>query len=264
VNATVYIAKYVPDLQRNEPRNVGVVVVLDDLDAVSGVPKLAARFLERPERQRGGTDEQRESLLAFREIVGEQPAYDGWVAFWRESLEDGVEGLRSAFERQRPSFPLVEAGRIAFFEIKRDPRSIADELYRRLVLPPRAEIAESTGAVDRFEKVVREAGLMARNDFVRNFEIDGVNLNRPIVFHYPYALVNGHTTVMAKLSRAGEATIGSTLWQFEHLPVDVRKVALVNEARMRHPELAENLEAVATVLDVSSKDAVERLHALGD
>ena len=89
-----FLAKYVPDLTRMEPRNVGVIVWTPE-----GVD---ARFLaETPDRP-GEVDGR--SIPSF---VTNAQAYKQWVAYWRKELDRWeIEPTRGgpAVPRSSPDF----------------------------------------------------------------------------------------------------------------------------------------------------------------
>lgn len=86
-NAQFLVAKYIPDLQRFEPRNVGIIVWTPD--------GLAAQFLaEYPERP-GEVDGRRkpdffQSLNAYRQ----------WVRFWRKTIDQAEERMINGVTRR--------------------------------------------------------------------------------------------------------------------------------------------------------------------
>ena len=132
-----FLAKYIPDLLRAEPRNVGVV-----LWSEKGI---AARFLaEKPDRP--GEVETRH-IPAF---VTSRPAYAQWVEFWRVELSraeiasvsrPGIKVGRNSPDyldilaaSSRGNFVLTEGGRL--LDPVGDPQDAADYLFERLVETP--------------------------------------------------------------------------------------------------------------------------------
>ncbi|HKI38764.1 MAG TPA: hypothetical protein VKA46_43345 [Gemmataceae bacterium] len=140
MNAVRYlVAKYVPDLRRMEPRNVGVVVWAGG--------EVVARFAaERPDQP--GTVDDRCAPSFVRSLS----AYKQWVRFWRKELEKAaVRPLRGGepVPRSSPDFlkVLAATGRGNFLlmdgGLLLDPVTegelpqLADYLYKALV----AEVA---------------------------------------------------------------------------------------------------------------------------
>ncbi len=92
-----FLAKYVPDLTRMEPRNVGVLVWTPEA--------VDARFLaEKPDRP-GEVDGR--SIPSFVTNAG---AYKQWVAYWRKELDRWeIEPTRGGFAVPRSSPDFLDA-----------------------------------------------------------------------------------------------------------------------------------------------------------
>jgi hypothetical protein len=86
------IAKYIPDVFRNEPRNIGVLLWTPD--------GTAARFLgEKPDTP-GEVDE-----AAVPKFVSSAHAYKEWVRYWRRELSKVMTGADDPFGRMRDTGP---------------------------------------------------------------------------------------------------------------------------------------------------------------
>jgi len=137
-NAAKYlVAKYIPDVERMEPRNIGVIVWSPE-----GV---AARFLG--ERDTTGEVDGRVVQTLARSVS----AYKQWIGFWRSQVESAeivpatggervprtapafVDALKSA---NKSAYCLVNGG----FLLDRVPGAelpkLADYLYKKLVREP--------------------------------------------------------------------------------------------------------------------------------
>lgn len=112
-----FIAKYVDDIRRNEPVNVGVVIF--------GEGEVAARF-------EGEDDQGRVDKRRIRKRVTGRDAYIAWVQHWRRLLNESEEALLAA----RSQDFYLEPGGTVLMDL--DERPIADaarDLYARLVKP---------------------------------------------------------------------------------------------------------------------------------
>src|ERR1700681_2216184 len=118
------VAKHISDLQRMEPRNIGVIV---------WTPKaVAGRFLA--ERPGAPGDVDGRSIPPFVASAG---AYKQWVAFWRDelaakpaasgrTLHRWAEDLKQA---SRGSFWLADGGVILGNAEAHDVFELADDLF---------------------------------------------------------------------------------------------------------------------------------------
>lgn len=95
--ARFFVARYIPDLLKQEPRNIGVFLPWGD--------KIYSRFLG--ERESGNVDRRQ-----VRGIVNDTEAYQEWVRFWKES--PGKRGLYDPVLRETVAAePMAE---MAYFE----------------------------------------------------------------------------------------------------------------------------------------------------
>jgi hypothetical protein len=187
------IAKYIPDLGRMEPRNVGVIVWSPD-----GVE---ARFLAERADRPGEVDGR--SIPAF---VTSPPAYQQWVSFWRAELaRPAIEPLRGRDKVSRGSpgfldalqssgrgnFVLAEGGFLLDPVAAEELPRLADRLFAALVeaagpeeLPRLADrlfavLVEAAGPEDPrdpsldelCERLIAEAGLAEDANFRTRHEV---------------------------------------------------------------------------------------------
>ena len=127
------VAKYIDDLARNEPTNIGVVVY-------DGARALA--------RFDGEDDAGKIDLRRVRNRITGSYTYRAWVEYWRRGLDDpGALGLGDAhagdpdtIERllaiPARDFFLERGGTILLDEDERDLRATLDDLFARLVRAP--------------------------------------------------------------------------------------------------------------------------------
>lgn len=113
------VAKYVPDLKRREPQNVGVLLRMGDL--------VLSRFKgERPDRTINGQ--------LVKGWVGDLNTYKAWVEYWRKTGYAGWEAKRSTRARSSAQSYFLELGgeRIVGND-KTHPEDLLDDLYQLLV-----------------------------------------------------------------------------------------------------------------------------------
>jgi len=110
------IAKYMPDLRRREPQNIGVILF-------EGGSALARFVAEDPASLEidGRT---------ARPMFSSWENYCDWVHFWRSSMGSGPEKLLS---RRAGENYFLERGGQVLAGAERDPRQLLDELYSMLV-----------------------------------------------------------------------------------------------------------------------------------
>jgi hypothetical protein len=90
-----WIAKYVEDPFRNEPRNVGIVVSTPD--------GMAARFAG--ERDDGTVDGRRLQSFKFAEV------YKQWIQYWREQIRaENIEAITSATTQ---NYYVIQGGEVS-------------------------------------------------------------------------------------------------------------------------------------------------------
>lgn len=141
------LAKYVPDIGRNEPRNVGLILLRGD--------EVAMRFVGQ---QPDGSIDGRSAR-----VVRSASVYKGWVEYWRRLGVRGVDALMEAAGREQlaQNYRLTVGGAI---EAGHDPTMptdfLLDHLYERYVGPiPLGRDERVTAGGRTFEELVR---LMAR------------------------------------------------------------------------------------------------------
>lgn len=106
MTARYWVAQHIPDLFRNEPRNIGVVVQLGDA--------LAARFF-------GETDESQLDGRKLRAFTHPE-VYRQWVEYWRNEVAKGTPDLLA--EASGSHYRLVSGGHV----VDTEPDSVHDVL----------------------------------------------------------------------------------------------------------------------------------------
>jgi hypothetical protein len=169
-----FVAKFVPDLRRMEPRNVGVVVWSEG--------RLAARFAGEKADQPGDVDGR--TVPAF---VTSLAAYKQWIRYWRKELEKpSVRPLQGGepVPRTSPDFLTVLAGtskgnfHLVDGGILLDPvpdhelPALAEHLYTTLVDEPAPlEEPRDSGLDDRCARLIEETRVHELACFHRNYPV---------------------------------------------------------------------------------------------
>jgi hypothetical protein len=114
MGAKYWVAQYVQDVFRNEPRNVGVLVAVDN--------DVAARFIG--EAEDGSVDGRRLKNFPYPDV------YRQWITYWRREL---AKGCAPALPQQSSAnFRVTEGGTVA--DIGNDhATAVAAYLYSTLV-----------------------------------------------------------------------------------------------------------------------------------
>lgn len=148
MNTTKYfLAKYVADMHRFEPRNIGVIVW-----SPTGIE---ARFLAENPARPGDVDGR-----SIPDWVTSDSAYRQWVRYWRQAVsENAIEPLRGgelitasspAFmealrESGKGNFLLTEAGAVMDRVGENDLPAVANQLFAQLV----QEVSQADEPKDR-------------------------------------------------------------------------------------------------------------------
>jgi len=232
----VWIAKYVSDPRRWEPRNVGVIV--------AGVDKAAAIFVG--EREDGTVDGR-----SVKGLVADTANYQEWVRHWQGTKLGGVELLSHEAARSMrddANYFLFEAADVWMSD------ETVDDCASRLF----EEVVETTHQFDdaplqsRVEGILKRARLFDSPHFYKNYVFDAEVHGTKRELHFPYAWVNGRRVVGTAVPD-DTSRIDAVLWRFEHLPDDFRRIAFVGAPQAKRPKSAAYdpvLQSLATVVSV--------------
>lgn len=214
-----FLAKYVDDLARNEPINVGVIAQDGD--------RLFARFDGEDE---GG----RLDLRRVRRIPASR-TYRSWVRHWRQLMERGADAdmlLRAS----SVDFYLEHAGSIVLDFEPREPSEVLDDLYARLVRPE--EPPAPLTLQEKSRESLRQAGvpLEDRTRFKEHPEIEiefrGVRQKDEV----SYAVKNGGWHYLQEVPldpnkpRLSRSAARNAAFLLEHAAVQGQTLALYDEA----------------------------------
>lgn len=263
------VAKYVDDLSRNEPMNIGVIVY-DGSRAV-------ARF--------DGEDENaRIDLRRVRSRISGSRAYRAWVDYWRAVLEEPSEAdrrlkgaesgdshvIEHLIASSGRDFYLEHGGTILVDSEGNTPEELLSDLFARLVRQP--DPASPPTLREKSKEALARAGAPMDDEarFVEQklvrVSVQGVNVDDEISFavkngtwHYLQEVPFSPDKV--RLSRK-EAT--HCLFLFEHVDfLRENGVVLYDGSDItegQYPLLEMLIKAVPATIDVNATDrAAERL-----
>jgi hypothetical protein len=144
MNTRWVVAKYVSDLRRQEPRNVGVLLWTDE--------GCFSRFLG--ERLDGSLDGRR---LRW---AGSGSTFKAWVAYWRTQVAEGADPDTLLARRGDDSYFLAQGGERLVGSRGLYPRELLDYLFGTLVEEEPERVGPSV--VDLAEEVLARTGIKER------------------------------------------------------------------------------------------------------
>ncbi|MCX7046007.1 MAG: hypothetical protein NTX50_11055 [Candidatus Sumerlaeota bacterium] len=260
-SAEYYLLKYIPDLHRFEPRNVGVI-----LWSHEGV---AARFLaERPDRS-GEVDGR--SVPSF---IASTSAYKQWIMYWRKALRANcaipVQG-GSAVARSAPEFlktlatanqgnyHLAPGGLLLDPVISDNLEEITSQLFDSLVISGIAEEQRDPTLDEIVDEIIEDTRLSTDANFCNSYEVScQFSQGLEERFEFSHAYKNGSPKALlqrvpfSSRKRQTRKTVDATAWMFE-------KVA---GARIVEPRNLVALVAL-TVEQMAETETLQRLAVLG-
>jgi hypothetical protein len=262
---TYFIAKYVDDLTRNEPDNVGILA--------SDGERIVARF-------DGENDAQHIDLRRVRHRITGSHAYRAWVHYWREAVsnpegaglkaESPTDLLQKLAEDASRDFYLEEGGTILLDTDERSLEETARELYERIVREP--DPPAPLGLQEKSRRALAAAGAPMedesrfRKQFMVNLNLDGVSVEHEV----SYAVMNGDWHYLQEMPfdpgkpRVSRKEASHCAFLFEHAGWS-REDSLIlydgSDLSGHSAELLKMLEGFAPVVDVDrTDDAAETLH----
>ncbi|QFY13698.1 hypothetical protein GBF35_50425 [Nonomuraea phyllanthi] len=192
-----YVVKYMPDLYRREPRNVGVVLLDDD-------GGLARFYGQDPE-----TGEVIPNWAA--QLVPETRTYQQWVHYFVHHVGRGSwSRVLETLQRRRSfdNFYVEEGG--SYEREYDDPQSAIEDLFRSLVTdaPMPAQGASSPELRSLVKRVFELAHVDKRVEKDPEYEVavDGPRHQTHAKIRFDYRFVNGKTTLMERVPLSLEAT----------------------------------------------------------
>jgi hypothetical protein len=187
------LAKYIPDLQRFEPRNIGII-----LWSSFGIE---ARFLaEYPDRL-GEVDGR--SIPGF---VTSASAYRQWIRYWRDaiagttirSLVDGdvVSSSSLGFiaelqQTARGNFAVVDAGSVLDEISEEELPAVADQLFAQLIEVNTAEEPRNIGFDELCDSLMNQSQLKYHRNFHDRYPVRCSFRGVDEEFFFSHAIANG-------------------------------------------------------------------------
>lgn len=260
--ATYIVAKYIPDIQRREPHNIGIILWAGG--------QVALRF----------------AVADQLPYVNDQAIYARWTDHWRDlAALDAIRlphrravyrrtprFLQEMMRTQKGNYLLEEGGQVVDPVGMENIEEAADFLFEQLV--SRAPRSQRTGAGESFQErcdaILAEAGLQALPDFQTNYLLMATigEAERQLQFHYAIGM-NGHPRALLLRVRVGqEATTFSAAFKFEHAAIQVPSLnrhhcfslyESPDETPARTESHVDVLEAFSTPVNVAVGDEVHRV-----
>jgi len=236
-NTEWLVAKFIPDLRRREPQNIGVVVYVDG--------QAFTRFLG--DREDGQIDGRR---VRWTQSVD---TYKAWVRYWRKSISQlEMDALLEC--RADDSFYLEYGGERLLGDPHIDPEELADDLYAKLVEDIGVAPLSITGLA---EGVFSTLGIQDR--IQRDIAFDAAVMGNPVDrVRFDYRFDNGQTSLMQRVSllvggeRAWNAA-HSAAWSFDRA---------LDQLQTVHPQGVQLIALVRTPDDRDSRQQVGVLNEL--
>ena len=254
----IVLAKYVPDISRMEPRNIGVFLWSKG--------EINSQFLD-----------------PTPDFVNDPATYARWVTFWQKTIQGEAirptrgppvecklpECMDALMGTQQGNYILVDSGEVLQSVGKRDLRRATEFLFKELVAPQKREAATSPseGFKQRCDAII--SPLADRNDFRRGFPIECGVFGASRTFHFNYGFGNGHPlAVMQRADLTKEASVNSAALMLHEVTARAtlprnRVAALVQRSAVHNSQAAQDayewLMGFCTVIDVDSDDASGRV-----
>ena len=225
MNTTKYlIAKYIPDLNRMEPRNVGIVVWSPE--------GIEARFLAEKPNNPGELDGR--SIPSF---VTSPSAYRQWIQFWRselakaeiESAKSGVRVSRSSLDFltaleswNQGNFVLAEGGVLLDAIDADDLPTLTEHLFRTLVDTGGADEPRDPTLDELCNRLIEETRLSSDPHFISRYSLScEVATNTIEKFEFSHAYANGtlqrlyQRVPLSKRKSQLRKTVHDSAWMLE-------------------------------------------------
>ncbi len=265
------IAKYISDLQRMEPRTIGIIVW------TAGT--VSAKFLAEKPESPGDIDGR--SIPPF---VTSAAAYKQWVQFWRNELshkktiskqspQDWFENLKQA---NLGNFLLTDGGVLLDAVQPSHLPNLTNDLFHRLVESNSSEETRDPELDQVADNVIRELHLTQNQNFHTKYEVScRVAPNVKERFEFSHAYANGslkrlyQRVPLARRRTNLRRTVHDSAWMFEKVVQDGiinrdQAVALVyaTDEHKRDPEISWSFDVLSSVARVANlADQTEAISA---
>lgn len=263
------LAKYIPDLQRFEPQNIGVIVWSPET--------VEARFIGENPNKPGFVDGRRAPSF-----VRDLSAYKAWVRHWRDeivkpelTIANGSTAKRSAPEYLRAlastssgKFHLTEAGFLFDKTEAENMPALADHLFELLVKAADTDDTATDATLDALCKELLDETLLSNDErLIADYPVTCNVLRVRETFRFSYAYSNGSLKKVYQkvpLVRGGQTlkkNVHHPAWMFQHsiMSKKLRReqcatIVNVKSDLASEPEVKEALKllgAIGTVVNLS-------------
>lgn len=253
MSANWYLVRYRSDIFKNEPKNIGVVVVADDQSG-------AARFIG--EREDGQFDGR-----SVKNVVASTEALKSWIQFIRYHIDHGIfdEAIHSLSRRTLDNYVIERRGVLTELGSSKNVSEAAHVLFNDLVTVPKSL------AGTRLEDAVRhllldQLKVPKDRQIEQNISYEVTIRGEKRALHFDYRYINGKTTLMDKVSllgqdRAVERQVNDLLFRLEHVRPEVQNAITFYDADVLEssPKLGSHLrliERFSHTLNIRSKTAL--------
>jgi len=259
MNVPYLVAKYVPDILRMEPVNIGVIALCDG--------RLHARFI-------GESDEPGLDLRKVRGIVHHTGAYKQWIDYWLHLIRAGTsadETIRALLSSSNGNYLLREGATMAVPQTAEfDIQQALEYLFHLLVTEFPRPSEEEISLGQRCEEIIRNLHLDVNPSFRRAPSVPCPLSPEVTEYVQPnYAYLNGAAVYFQRVPfnpRRPEATqkeLHNAAWIFDKLKKTNQNCmtrALVKGSQNGEAEpFLRVLSVVANdIVDVSDEQAVRR------
>jgi hypothetical protein len=215
MSAPWFVVKYIPDLYRREPRNVGVVLLTEE-----------QRGLVRFIGQDPDSGEVNPNWAA--DVVPETRTYRQWVNYFSYHATGGSWGkaLESLSRRQFDNFYVEEGG--AYERDFDDPNSVLEELFRSLVSDtplPAQDSAPAKQLRTLVKQVFKAAHIENRVETQPSYELEvqGRRSRALTTVRFDYRYVDEATTLMERVPlslrrpQENSETVDALLYRIEQV-----------------------------------------------
>jgi len=257
-----FLAKFVPDLLRMEPKNIGVVVWLDG--------QVGARFLGEDQPPTGTTRPPRRLRVATPAV------YDQWIRYWRHQLQqpfvtrntDGFTAARESADfldvlasKSKPACMLVNGGVVREEISANRLDSVVQDLFETLVLQDgdrKADYAHGEAEMLRHAtpKALARSHLREREGFHEKYDwlclVNGVQRTLKVDFVLkPNFGAAPPVALFQHVLLAKQASVMSTAFMFERATTEnsvprekCAALVFVSESDLARRELRDPLDLI--------------------
>lgn len=254
------IAKYVPDLSRMEPKNIGVFLWSKG--------EIRARFLEDDDAQ----------------FVNEPDTFQRWKKYWLNMIQgkairprrgkpvstDDPECMKALLSTQEGNYILVDAGELLEMIGKREITKATDFLFSELVATKEVKKQLEKESLESLcRDVMQKSGISIKKEYRTNYPVLCTlygQAHRPM--HFNYGLVNGSPrNLFQRVSLQKEmsvnnavltlrAVIDNGIVEQNHCAVLTQSTSIKSNATEKNFEW---LQKICPVIDLDSTEATVSL-----